>query len=219
MVYRSNQTNQSNCEEKMMMKKNNARALLSPTQAAKFCNCSDSTIKRLLKSGRIEYYMTPGGHYKIYKDDLIRFMSENGIPVYEEIEIIRKKVLIVDDDEHLREGMARYIRLNRPDIEPTTAADGFEAGVLLMRFMPDLVILDLIMPGMNGFEVCRKIKENPSTRNITVIVLTGFGNEENKQKAYNCRADLVLFKPVDMEDLLQTIDNIKKKQTAKNSIA
>lgn len=180
--------------------------VFSSFQAADYCNSSDSSIKRYINSGKLKAYKTPGGHYRILKNDLLSFMKESNIPIPEKMETVRRKILVVDDDEQIREGTAKYLRINSNNYDVVTAEDGFEAGFMITQFMPDIIILDLIMPRMDGFNVCEKIKKNPLTKNIKILVLTGYATDENVKKAYECGADKVLAKPLKREELLNEIN-------------
>ncbi len=182
--------------------------ILSSTQAAELCNLSITSIKRYIKSGKLNAFKTPGGTFKIKEKDLFFMMEEYNIPIPGEIEIVRRKILIVDDDEQVRESMARCIRLSGKHFETETANDGFEAGILVTQYKPDLIILDLMMPNMDGFSVCKKLKSNPLTKNVLIMVLTGFGTEENIQRALDCGADVVLAKPTEDEELLKGIETL-----------
>ncbi len=181
------------------------KEVLTTFEAAEFCHTSYMSVKRWIWTGKLNAFKTPGGHFRIRKTDLVDFMRKNEIPVPEDIPFVRKKALIVDDDDLVREGVANYLRMNSSAMEIATAEDGYEAGIMVSNFKPDIIILDLMMPKMDGFAVCDKLKKNPMTRNIKIIVMTGFGNEENTDRAYACGADKVLIKPVEMEDLLEQI--------------
>jgi len=185
-----------------------AKDVFSTFQAAEYCDTSYMSIKRWIMSGKLKAYKTPGGHNRINKRDLINFMMKNNIPITEkvDIDIIRRKILIVDDDIQVREGIANYLRMNGQNYEVVTAEDGFEAGIIVNQFNPDLIILDLLMPKINGFKVCEKIKKNLLTKDIKILVLTGYANKKNVKKAYESGADKVLPKPLDMEKLLEEIN-------------
>ncbi len=185
-----------------------AKDVFSTFKAADYCNSSDSSIKRFINSGKLKAYKTPGGHYRILKDDLLSFMKENYIPIPEKREIVRKKILVVDDDEQVREGMAKHLRLNGHNFDVTTAEDGFEAGILFTQFVPDLIVLYLMMPHTDGFNVCKKINSNPMIKNTKILVITGYANEKNVKKAYECGADKVLAKPIEKEELLNEINSL-----------
>lgn len=179
---------------------------LSPAQAGKLCDTSYNSIKRWVKAGKLKGHKTPGGYHKISKNDLFSMMKEYDIPIPDEFEIARKKILIVDDDEHVRESIMRYLRMNGNNFEVTSAKDGFEAGILVTQFKPDLIVLDLMIPKMDGFSVCKNLKSNPKTKDIIILVLTGFSTEENIQRAKDCGADVVLTKPIREEELLKGIE-------------
>lgn len=177
-------------------------------QAAEFCHTSFMSIKRWIQSGKLFAFKTPGGHYRILGKDLINFMKKNNIPIIKNIQPIWKKILIVDDETPIRDTISQFLRMNGNNFELATAEDGFEAGILVNQFMPDLILLDLMMPKMDGFKVCEKIKTNPTTKNIKLIVMTGFGTNENIKKAYDCGADKVLEKPFELQTLLEEINTI-----------
>ena len=181
------------------------RDVLSPKQAAKICRTSFMSVNRWIYSGKLKSYKTPGGHKKIKQDDLIEFMKKNSIPFYDEIIRKRYKVMIIDDDPDVCNLIAQEFRSSKYNLDVTTALDGFEAGALVSRILPDVVLLDLMMPGINGFKICRFIKESPQTRHIRVIVITGYGNDDNVEKAVAAGADRVLFKPVKIDKILKEI--------------
>ncbi len=181
------------------------KEVLTTFEAADFCHTSYMSVKRWIWSGKLKAFKTPGGHFRIRRNDMIEFMRKNDIPVPEDEPMVRKRVLIVDDDEMVREGVANFLRMNSAELEVATAGDGYEAGLMVSQFRPDIILLDLMMPRMDGFSVCERLKKSPMTRDISIIVLTGFGNEENTRRAYACGADKVLVKPVEMEDLYEQI--------------
>jgi excisionase family DNA binding protein len=178
--------------------------ILTTFQAAEFCSMSFMTIKRWIHSGKLPAFKTPGGHHRILGKDLIAFMQENNIPLSQDAPPIRKKILIVDDEEPIRNAIKHY--LADQNFEVATAEDGFEAGITVTQFKPDLIILDLMMPKMDGFKVLERIKHNPVMQHIRLLVLTGFGTDENILMAYNCGANSVLTKPIEMKKLLDEIN-------------
>ena len=117
-----------------------------------------------------------------------------------------KRILIVDDEPQFR-SLINKLLTNR-GYETKEAPDGFEAGIHVMDFRPDLVLLDLYMPGMDGFEVCRKIKENPKTAIIVVVAVTGYDNDENRERIMKAGADGYLTKPVERKHLLENISTL-----------
>ncbi len=181
------------------------RNVFSTYQAAEICNTSFMSVNRWINTGKLKSYRTPGGHHRIVKDDLIDFMKENSIPILDEIIQKRYKVIIVDDDPNACDLLAQGLRFSQYNIDVTTAHNGFEAGALISQIVSDVVLLDLMMPGIDGFKVCNYIKTNPQIKNCKVVIITGHGNDDNVEKAMAVGADRALLKPVNIEKILEEI--------------
>ena len=91
------------------------------------------------------------------------------------------------------------------DYELASAADGFEAGLRTATFRPDLLILDLVMPNMDGFRVCEAIRTSPDTRHIRILVVTGYPDQENIDRALRSGADCCMAKPFAVRELKQKV--------------
>ena len=188
-----------------MAGKETPKEVFTTFEAAKYCNTSYMSIKRWIWSGNLKAFKTPGGHFRIRKSDLLDFMRKNQIPIPEEVPAARKKILIIDDDGQARERAAHYLRINSLNLEVGTARDGFEAGILVSQFKPDIIIIDLVMPRTDGYSVCERLKKSPMTKNMKIIALTGLADGENKERALECGADRVLSKLMDMEELFEFV--------------
>jgi CheY-like chemotaxis protein len=112
----------------------------------------------------------------------------------------------VDDNAPITQLISRAIKTHHPDYEIVEAHDGFRAGTILATLKPDVVLLDLRMPGMDGYEVCKLIKSQKSTQSAEVIAMTAYPSEENTQKILKVGARVCLAKPLDMDRLLDEID-------------
>jgi len=117
-----------------------------------------------------------------------------------------KKILIVDDDPEIRDLLSKM--LSCVEYETEVASSGFEAGAKVVKFKPVLIILDLIMPEMSGFEVCKKIKGDPDTSHIKVLAITGYDTEENREKIMKAGADDYMAKPVKRDLLIRHIEDL-----------
>ena len=140
--------------------------------------------------------------------DFNGFLAEHGMPAFRLPQSgapARRRILAVDNNASMQK---MYSRILGSTHEVRTTSDGFEAGVQVGRFDPDLMILDLIMPGVDGFHICRSLNENPETRHIQVLVVTGFATEENIQRVLECGADHWLAKPIRMPQLAAVIDDL-----------
>jgi CheY-like chemotaxis protein len=117
---------------------------------------------------------------------------------------LRRKVLIVDDDPAILSMLSTFFG-KMEEYEVANAADGFEAGIQIAWGCPQMVILDLMMPHIDGFKVCREIRSNLHTSQIIVVALTGYATPENVRKALECGADCCLEKPIALKDLEQKL--------------
>jgi DNA-binding response OmpR family regulator len=110
-------------------------------------------------------------------------------------------VLVADDEPSMLELVARHLRtMNHPKLEVIQASDGEEAWRLAREHLPDLVVLDVMMPGMSGWEVCRKIREDVALAHTGVVMLTGIGENLNQMTSPLYGADAYIDKPFEFED-------------------
>ena len=186
----------------------NEKAVFTTFEAAKLCHVSPLSIINWVNAGRLPAFRTPGGHRRIRREDLVKFMKENGIPLAEELSAGsgRSRVLVVDDDPAIRDILSQHLGAREEPFEVMTASDGFEAGRLVATFKPDVVLLDLRMPGMDGFQVCRTIKADPETSGTIVIAMTGFHTPETEARIKECGAVDCFAKPVEASVLAENID-------------
>jgi len=180
--------------------------ILTVFQAGKYCGVSQKTIINWIEAGHINAYKTVGGHRRIKRSDLEDFMRKQGIPIPEE-EIIseRKRILIVDDDPIIVETLVQGLEEEEYDYEIISASDGFEAGLQVNHFKPHLLILDIMMPDIKGFEVCKKIKTNEQTKNTKIIVLSAYLDDEKFKKMKEYGADICFSKPLPLPQLKEEV--------------
>ncbi len=118
-----------------------------------------------------------------------------------------RRILVVDDDDDVRNGLSRALSL-QPGLHVLSAADGFEAGYQFASFQPQLVILDIVMPGMGGLDICKRLRELPGGEHLKVIVLTGYPGDGSGERSLLYGADLFLTKPQDVQTLLMHIEDL-----------
>lgn len=195
----------------------NQKAVFTTFETAKLCHVSPLSIINWVNAGRLPAFRTPGGHRRIRREDLIRFMRETGIPLPEELRegSGKPKILVVDDEASIREVLAEHLTTRPTSYEVLAAADGFEAGRLVATFRPDVVLLDLRMPGLDGFQICRTIKADPETKNTVVIAMTGFYSPETEARILECGAVRCFAKPVEPSTLSAFIDSIFEAQQSR----
>jgi len=176
--------------------------ILTVSQASKYCKVSPKTIINWIEAGHLKAYKTVGGHRRIKKEDLDQFLKERGMPLPEEHKAEeRKKILVVDDDKIIVETIVQALEEDEYGYEMISASDGFEAGLQVSHFKPDLLILDIMMPDINGYEVCQKVKSNPETKDVKIIVLSAYLNDEAFKQMKEFGADACFSKPLPLEQL------------------
>jgi len=176
--------------------------ILTVFKASKYCNVSPKTIINWIEAGHIKAYKTVGGHRRINKTDLEAFMRKQGIPIpEEELDEGRKRILVVDDDPIIVETIVQALEEDEYDYDVISASDGFEAGIQVNHFKPHLMILDIMMPDIKGYEVCKKIKSDEETKDTKIIVLSAYLDEEKFKKMKDNGADVCFSKPLPLPQL------------------
>lgn len=179
---------------------------LSTFAIAEMLQVDPGSVANWIDRDLLKAHRTPGGHRRVVVEDLVRFLRQHKMPVPPEIETRPTRILVVDDEPGVTQVITRTIAASHPDYNVLEAQDGFRAGTIVGTLKPDVVILDLRMPGMDGFEVCRQIKSDPLTQHTEVIAITAYPSPENEQRILQCGARVCLRKPLDMDALLQEIE-------------
>lgn len=181
-----------------------SKEIFTIPQAARVCSLSNVTIWKSVKSGDLKASMTPGGQFRIHKADFEDFMRRKKMHPVANYEPEKDKILVVDDDPQVQNMLIAMLSFKGFRVE--VAGNGFEAGIKVMSFKPALIILDLFMPGINGFEVCKRIKGDRRTSHIKILAITGYHTPENQARIMAKGADDYLPKPLKVETLFQTMN-------------
>jgi len=187
-------------------------------EAARLCHVSPLSIINWVNAGRLPAFRTPGGHRRIRREDLVRFMRDSGMPLPEELRdgSGRVKVLVIDAEPGVRHMLAEHLATRTNPYEVLTAGDGFEAGRLVVTFRPDAVVLDLRLPGIDGFQACRTIKADPETSGTVVIGMSAYPSIEIEARILECGATRCFAKPVDPAALAAFLDSLFEHHGAKS---
>ena len=173
-------------------------------EAARICNVSQQTIIRCFDSGRLQGFRVPGSRFRrIPRADLIRFMRENDIPL-DRIDAGRKRILIVDDDPNIVEMLTDVLQRDGR-YEVRSAGTGYDAGLFTATFKPHLMILDYMLPDINGDVVCRRIRGSELTSSIRILCVSGVINQDEVDRLLSAGADEFIKKPFNIERLLDRI--------------
>jgi excisionase family DNA binding protein len=183
---------------------------------ADYCTVRVETVTRWVREGSLGAHTTAGGRYRIPIDTAIRFMREHNIPIPDELILGQeaKRVLAVDDEPAILENMVAMLEHCSLAVDVRTESNGIAACIAMGSFKPHLLILDLKMPEMNGYEVCEKVRSDPTTQDIRILVVTGYASQENVERARTAGADDILTKPFQMEDFLNKVEDLLESRVA-----
>ena len=176
-------------------------------EAAGICKISQQTIIRCFDKGKLKGFRVPGSRFRrIPREDLLRFMRENDIPT-EQLQGSRKRLLIVDDDEQIRE---LFVDVLSGDDRFTlkTASTGYDAGLFTEQFKPDLMILDYMLPDINGNVVCKAVRDNPNVANMKIIIVSGVADQREVRQLMEAGADAFIKKPFSIDELLRRVSQL-----------
>ncbi len=180
----------------------------STSQAAKICQVTSGSVIRWIKEGVLETALTVGGHRRIPAASLLKLIKKLYLPVPEELSSLcdekndtelMPRILVVDDEKSVREMVRWIISQEWPGATVEEAEDGFVAGWKIHGFCPDLVILDLMMPGLDGFRFCEFIQNLPEMKHMKIIAISGVPGFGYQEKIMKLGADVFLAKPFDNE--------------------
>lgn len=195
---------------------------LKPGEIAAYCDVHQRTVSRWIANGQLKGHKLPGrGNYRVLLDDFVRFLKQQQMPMPTELQqhqtdatsvdeqspdqSLSDRILVIDDELSYRNAIRRV--LFSAGYQLDFAADGFQAGVKIMSAKPDLITLDLSMPGLDGFEVLKFIREQPELAAVQILVISGLEQTE-LEKAKQLGANAVLAKPFENEKLLQLVQQL-----------
>jgi len=164
---------------------------LTTGEVASRCQVSVGTVKNWIEAGQLEAFRTPGRHFRIRASELRRFQAAYGFGTETDE---APRILVVDDQQDFVELALDALKDLLPGVRVEGACGGYEALLKIGSFQPHLLLLDLRMPGLDGFEVCRRVKEAPETKATKIVAMTGFEDDQAEQLALTCGADAFLTK-------------------------
>jgi len=180
------------------------KAVYTTGEAAEICKLSQQTIIRCFDSGLLRGFRVPGSKFRrIPHKDLVEYMKANNIPL-EGFADDRIRVLVVDDDPDIIELFTDVLNSDQR-FEVATAQTGYDAGVLTQQFHPDAVVLDYMLPDINGNVVCKTIRENPDLSHIKILIISGVVNPAEIDDLKAAGADDFIKKPFNIERVIERI--------------
>ena len=183
--------------EHRMVNSKNDKSIYTTHEVSRLLHVNPRSVINWIEQSLLPSYRTPGGHRRIRRDDLLAFLRKHQIPTPESLVEGQFNVLIVDDEQEILDLMKTFL-LRQGGYDVATASDGISALIEVGRAKPDLLILDIMIPGVDGIEVCRRIKGDFNNRTIIIAVS---GSAEHEREIIRAGADAFMVKPLDLERL------------------
>ncbi len=185
----------------------NHKKVFTTGEAAEVCNLSQQTIIRCFDNGQLLGFRVPGSKFRrIPRNELMKFMKANSIPL-EALGTGKTRVLVVDDDPEIVELFVDVLKRDGR-FEVATASTGYDAGVQTQSFRPDIVILDYMLPDINGNVVCRTIRENPELAEIRILIISGLINQGEIDQLMAAGANDFIKKPFNIAKVIERITQL-----------
>jgi excisionase family DNA binding protein len=189
------------------------KTVFTTGEAAKICKVSQQTIIRCFDSGQLKGFRVPGSRFRrIPRDQLYSFMRDNGIPT-DALDSGKRKILVVDDDEQLVELIVDALeRDGRFEIRQVN--NGFGAGMLVKEYRPDLIILDVMLPDINGKEVCQRVRSDSSMDDVRIICISGMVEQDRIMELRHAGANDFMRKPFEIDNLIDRVCQLLELEVA-----
>jgi len=181
------------------------KTIYTTHEVSRLLHVNPRSVINWIDQNLLPSYRTPGGHRRIRRDDLLAFLRKHQIPTPASLmDDGCFSVLIVDDEEDITKILKAYFE-RKGGFQVTTVSDGISALLEFGRAKPDLLVLDIMIPGVDGVEVCRRIKADPSSSTIIIAIS---GQPEMEKKILQAGGDVFLTKPLDLEKLYNEIRSL-----------
>jgi len=178
---------------------------------SRYCHTTVMQVNRWIKSGKLRGFRNPGGQHRITREEFRRFLERNGMPIVDDFfnERSRKKILVADDDSSVVAAISYLLKAQPDGYEVEVAGDGYEALIKAGDFKPDLMILDIRMPKVDGLEVCRRLRKSKDiTRGIKILAITGHSEAYDRDMVLENGANEYLLKPFEKKSLLDHVERL-----------
>jgi excisionase family DNA binding protein len=179
---------------------------LSVGQVAEICRVSKKTVLNWIYDGALKAFTTYGGHYRIWPANVKKFLDSSGMDIpFDFIDDRTTHILIIDDDDAYSQMLRDAIVADLPSVEVVTTDDGYEGLMLIGEIKPQLVILDIKMPKLDGFQVLELLKSRKTEHDMKVLIVSGYLDKATKEQLSKSIADGALDKLTDVTVLMKTV--------------
>ena len=198
-----------------MSKDINKTIVYSALEVANICGVVNQTAINWIRNGYLTAFSTPGGQYRVYLEDLIEFMNKRNMKIPAELletqSTLNKKsvsILVVDDDKGLNQVVTKYLEKELSDVKLFQAFDGFEAGAIIADKKPNIILLDLDLPGVKGEDLCVKINNSEEFGKPVVCVMTALKDSGIEERLKGLGAIHFFVKPLNLVEIADSIKQI-----------
>jgi excisionase family DNA binding protein len=174
------------------------RSFYTTFEISQICGVNPTSVQNWVKGNKLKAFQTPGGHRRVRREDLISFLKEFGMPIPADLSQNPPLIMIVDDEIYILDILETLMQSGNGEVAVAKARSGVEALLMIGESKPDLLILDIMMPGMNGYEVCEKLKSSPRTQNIRIVAISAAYDPAVRERVINSGADLFFTKPLEL---------------------
>ncbi len=187
-----------------------AGRFLKASEIAAMCAVTPAGVRKWIRSGKLKAYSTPGGQYRIEEGELHRFLAENGMPLTPGhfSKSTQTTILVVDDEPDIVDFIRETLSTAKPGYRVVAAYDGYDACILAGSAKPDLLLLDLVLPGLDGFEVARHIQQNPMTGDVKILIVTAFDPLLTEDRMEELDIAGVVQKPFEPSELIREVERL-----------
>ncbi len=190
-----------------------SESLYTSGEVARYCHTTVMQVNRWIKNKDLKAFRYPSGHYRITKEEFKSFLKRNDMPIINDFfkEQRGKKILIADDDKNVVDAIHRLLSKKDKDFKIEVAYDGYEALIKAGDFKPDLLILDILMPKIDGLEICRRLRSDKTiTPGIKILAITGHSEAYDRETVLENGADDYLLKPFDTQSIMKSVEKLLK---------
>ena len=193
------------------------KTVFTTGEAAKICKVSQQTVIRCFDSGQLKGFRVPGSRFRrIPRENLFAFMRENGIPT-DALESGKRKILVVDDDVELVELITDVLDRDGR-FEVRSVNNGFDAGMMVKDYKPDLIVLDVMLPDINGKEVCQRVRSDKAMDSVQIICISGMVEEDKVDGLRQAGANDFMRKPFEVDRLIERICQLLEIETGRTYV-
>ena len=195
-----------------MSKQNKKVRIFSALEVANICGVVNQTAINWIRGNHLKAFTTPGGQYRVYADDLLDFLKSRGMRIPDDLyDLVKEEdlsILIIDDDRDINDMIRDVLSSRLNEYRVSQAFDGFEAGKMLLEEKPNIIILDIDLPGVDGHTLCKKIRQDEQFSDVLIVSISGLDETSEKPKILAEGADAFFAKPLDLDYFVKELNQL-----------